>query len=62
MGGYEVRYRLASETEFTYVLIEDGYETAKYIGDLYGSYEFQVAVYDTNGLYSQFVPGRVNEP
>ncbi|MBB3168671.1 fibronectin type III domain-containing protein [Simiduia aestuariiviva] len=61
LGGYEVRYREEGAPDFTYVVVEGGWETSKYIGDLYGSYEFEVAAYDNNGLYSQFVPGRVNE-
>ena len=60
IGGFELRYRAEGDSDFTYVLVEDGYATSQYIGDFYGVYEFQVAVYDTNGLYSQFVPARTN--
>lgn len=61
VGGYELRYRPEGDTEFTYVQVADPFAVDQYIGDLYGSYEFQVAVYDSNGLYSSFVPAWVNQ-
>lgn len=58
IGGYEIRYREAGATDYQYLVVEDGYANDQYVGDLYGSYEFEVAAYDKNGLYSQFVPAR----
>jgi hypothetical protein len=55
VGGYELRYRKITETNFTYVTINDAWSTRYYFRLPTGAYEFQVAVFDKNGLYSQFV-------
>lgn len=55
ISGYEVRYKLKSDTEFQSVSITDGYTDAYYFNYLQGDYEFQIATYDKNGLYSSFV-------
>ena len=55
IGGYELRYKLAGATNYTYLTIDDPWQQ-EYIFDwLSGSYEFQIAVFDKNGLYSQFI-------
>lgn len=57
LGGYEVRYRLATESEYTYVSIEDAWRNEYYIPWLEeGNYVFEVAAFDKNGLYSIFIP------
>lgn len=55
ISGYEVQYKLKSDADFQSVNISDGYTDAYYFNYLQGDYEFQIATYDTNGLYSAFV-------
>lgn len=55
IGGYEIRYKLLSASVFTSVYIQDGSIDSKNLGHLIGDYEFQIATYDVNGLYSEFV-------
>jgi len=54
MGGYEVRYRESPEYDFTSIFLEDGGVDELYM-EANGDYEFQIAAYDINGLYSGFV-------
>lgn len=56
IGGYELRYKTENETDFTSVIIEGGYVTSYYFNYLEGKVIFEIAAYDTNGLYSRFVP------
>ena len=55
LGGYEVRYRRAADTEYTYVSIEDAYKNELNLSWLEGTYVFEVAAFDKNGLYSRFI-------
>jgi hypothetical protein len=55
IGGYELRYKCKSDKEFTSIFIEDGGADAYYFDDLEGEYEFELATFDTAGLYSKFV-------
>jgi hypothetical protein len=55
IGGYEVRYKLKSENTFKSIQIKDGFTDAYYFDYLEGDYEFQIATFDTDGLYSSFV-------
>ena len=55
IGGYEVRYRKKGQTDFTYIQYENNQADSHTFESLEGLYEFQVAVYDVNGLYSQFL-------
>lgn len=57
IGGYEIRYRQVGEGEPESVVL-DGYWHLSYeLSDLeQGDYEFTIAAYDVNGLYSEFVP------
>lgn len=55
LGGYEVRYRKLPATEFTYVTIE-AWKSEYIFTWLEGAYEFEIAAFDNNGLYSQFIP------
>jgi hypothetical protein len=56
LGGYELRYKLKSDSRFKYVTISDAYTDSHYFDHLQGKYEFQIAAFDTNGVYSAFVP------
>ena len=55
VGGYEVRYKLVSAADFTYISINDAYTTQYNFPWLEGNYVFQVAAFDKNGVYSSFV-------
>jgi hypothetical protein len=55
IGGYELRYKLKGETEYKHIHITDGFTDAYYFGYLKGEYEFQIATFDKDGLYSNFV-------
>ncbi len=55
LGGYEVRYRRLSDTEYTYVSVENAYTNELNLAWLEGTYVFEVAAFDKNGLYSRFI-------
>lgn len=55
LGGYEVRYRLLSDTEYTYLSVENAYTNELNLAWLEGTYVFEVAAFDKNGLYSRFI-------
>lgn len=55
VGGYELRYRKVADTAYTYVSINDAWTNTYHFSWLEGSYVFQIAAYDKNGLYSSFV-------
>lgn len=55
LRGYEIRYKLVSEDDYTPIIINDTSATSHLIPNLSGEYEFQIAAYDTNLLYSNFV-------
>ncbi len=55
IGGYQIRYRLVSAANFTTVNIPAGATTYN-LGNLMGDYLFEIATYDTSGLYSDYVP------
>lgn len=55
LGGYEVRYRQLSDTEYTYVSVENAYTNELNLAWLEGTYVFEVAAFDKNGLYSRFI-------
>jgi hypothetical protein len=55
IGGYELRYKLKSEANFKTIRISDAFTDAYYFNYLNGDYEFQIATFDTDGLYSGFV-------
>jgi len=56
IGGYELRYKPSNGSEYTTVVITGGYVDSYYFNHLEGDLEFEIAAYDTNGLYSRFVP------
>ena len=55
IGGYELRYRELSNEDSEVVIIEDGWRENYELTDLQGQFEFQIAAFDVNGLYSNFV-------
>lgn len=55
LGGYEVRYRRITDSEYTYINIEDAYKNEANLPSLNGNYIFEVAAFDNNGLYSRFI-------
>lgn len=55
IGGYELRYKRKSDVYYTKIVIKDAYTDAYYFNNLQGEYEFQLAAFDTNGLYSNFI-------
>lgn len=58
IGGYELRYKADNEADFTSVIIEGGHVNSYYFNHLEGNLKFEIAAYDTNGLYSRFIPIR----
>lgn len=56
IGGYEIRYRKLTDDAYTSVVINDPLVEQFHFDDLEnGDYQFKVAVFDTSGLYSDFV-------
>lgn len=54
IGGYQVRYKLSSATSYTLIKVPAG--TYSYsISNLVGDYVFEIATYDTAGVYSEFI-------
>ncbi len=61
IGGYELRYKKRDSKEYSYLIVEDGWhESYEFQQQLVGAYQFQIAAFDTNGLYSEFVNLPVN--
>lgn len=54
IGGYEIRYRSITENTYKYATIPST-QTQTSLINLVGDYVFEIAVFDTNGLYSNFV-------
>lgn len=54
IGGYDIRYKRKSDSTYTHVVINDGYVDAYYFDYLNGDYEFQMAAFDVQGVYSKF--------
>lgn len=55
LGGYELRYKQADQTDFSYITINDPWLTFYHFAWLEGTYVFQIAAFDKNGLYSNFI-------
>lgn len=55
IGGYKLRYKLASANDFTSITIDSGFTDTYYFDYLQGDYVFEIATFDVNGLYSEFV-------
>jgi len=56
LGGYELRYKRADESHYSYVSINDPWKNYYQFRNLEGDYVLQVAAFDRNGRYSKFVP------
>lgn len=55
IGGYEIMYRPIVSSVFESVIVEDQTQTEIVLGSLSkGEYEFIIAAYDSEGLYSEF--------
>lgn len=59
IGGYEIRYRKPTSIRYTYIIF-NGNHTTEYtfpeeMQVQIQEMEFEIAVFDTAGLYSQFV-------
>lgn len=56
IGGYEIRYKQPTDTRFTYIQVP-GNTKNEYVvpRTTLENSVIEIAVYDTNGLYSQFV-------
>jgi hypothetical protein len=55
LGGFLVRYKLKADSDYTLIDIKDNSAKSRVITNLVGDYEFQIAAYDANNLYSAFV-------
>jgi hypothetical protein len=55
IGGYELRYKLKTDAAYKSVLIKDGFIDAYYFDYLTGDYQFEIATFDRDGVYSRFV-------
>lgn len=56
IGGYEIRYRSSEKEDYEVVTIEDGMTDEYEFTNLTGTVQFEIATYDSDGLYSIFVP------
>lgn len=56
IGGYEIRYQQVGDAQQEVLVLDDAYATAHEMNLEAGVYEFSIAVFDVNGLYSEFVP------
>lgn len=56
IGGYEIRYKQRTQNQYESIKIPDGFTDSYYFDYLEGQYEFEIAAYDIEGLYSNFVP------
>ena len=55
LAGYQLRYKLTSAASFTYVTINSAWTNFYSFNWLEGNYIFQIAAFDKNGQYSDFV-------
>jgi hypothetical protein len=56
IGGYEIRYRKISDSAFETIVISNAAIEQYFIDELpAGEYEFKVATFDSDGIYSDFV-------
>lgn len=56
IGGYEIRYKRTTDSSYTVKVIPGSRTNSINLGTLTGTYQYEIAAYDTNGLYSTFVP------
>ena len=57
IGGYEIRYKDASNSDYEVIVVTDANVEQYNFDDLENldNYTFEVAVFDTDGIYSDFV-------
>lgn len=55
LGGYVIRYKLKTSTTYLSLYVTDGTATSYIIPNLLGDYDFQIAAYDKDKLFSKFV-------
>ena len=55
IAGYEIKYKLKTDADFTSVFIKNGLTETYTFPTLDGDYEFKIAAYDVNEFYSDFV-------
>lgn len=55
IAGYEIRYKLATDANFTYISVNDAWTNTYNFAWMEGNYIFQIAAFDKDGLYSDFV-------
>lgn len=55
IGGYEIRYKPKNSSFYVQEIITDRYATHYERNDITVDTAFQIAVFDTNGLYSRFI-------
>lgn len=55
VAGYEIRYKKKGHKEPKVIIVENYFATFYPFERLNGLYQFSIAVFDTNGLYSKFV-------
>lgn len=53
--GYEIRYKSILSDGYKTVELDDGLQETHIIGALSGLFSFEIAAYDSDGLYSEFV-------
>ena len=62
ISGYEVRFKRSADKNYTYMILA-GNRTTSFTTDLIPANSIvEIAVYDTNGLYSAFTPISANAP
>lgn len=54
IGGYEIRYRKITDTRYTYIVLNSNRITEYTLANANDT-EFEIAVFDSNGVYSRFV-------
>lgn len=55
IGGYEIAYRLTQSNTFQSLVVDDSLQTQMVLNNLVaGEYEFSIAAFDSEGLYSDF--------
>lgn len=55
IGGFEIRFKGAADTQYTSVVINDNSVNSYTLTQPAGDLQFEIAAFDTNGLYSNFV-------
>jgi hypothetical protein len=62
IGGYEINYKKVTDPTYTVAMVPKGSTTLTVKSLPKADYTVLVATYDTNGLYSSFIPVTYNAP